>query len=1100
MIKIWRLSMPLKFITGRCGSGKTHFCLEQMKTMSQDGTKTVMIVPEQLSLSAEHEAIEHLSYLDDTKNIFSFNRLFHYLHNKYVHKSRHQVSNIGKSMLLSKIVYSNRKNFKVYSSSAENSDISSSLLATFTEFKRYGYTHQQLNDEIEKLPDGLTKFKMQDLNLIYNYYEESLIKMGADADDNMKLLESIIPNCPIVSETVYFIDGFEGFTPNEINVICALCKKAKYVYITATCDDSGKNPVFSPAYETKRKICELIKPEQDIKLTGNYKHNNDELKFLELNYGSYSKNKYTLPTNHISSFVSDNQYAEVDMCARDILNKIKSGYRFSDIAVVFGDCENYVPIIADSFTRHQITFFADKKRSILSHPLCVFALSLCDIFIDNFSYESVFAFLKTGYTNIDFDDICILENYVLASGINGKKWFNEWTFNHGNDDLERINNARCTFLDMVTPFREATKGKTKCAEYVLALKKLLEALSIPERIDKETSSLISSGANTVAVEYRQIFNMLITCLNEMTVCMEDLSFGIERFHNYLKAGLSNCEVGIIPPSVNNVICGEITRTRLKNIKVLYVLGLNDGLIPPVISGTGIISDAERRNLEKNGIKLAQDNKKKALELPFMIYRTLTAPSDELILSYSLSSADGAVLRPSSILNNIKYMFPELKESSSISCSLADLITVPAASLINVIQNQKSDEYEQIVSWFRQNEEYKDKIDFVLSGKDYNLSAKLSEELISRIWGDKINTTVSRLESFAKCPFAYFMKYGLGVFPKKVYSFDSPDAGTFIHKILEDYSSYITQNKIDWNSISKEDCYKKTRELSDGALNEVLTKLPVLNKRYEFAIEKLKKAACDAMWAVVHHISSGIFTPYTAELDLSKSDLVPPLTCDTPNGKKMTLYGKIDRVDTGEGYFRIIDYKSSPHDIDLSKVYQGFSLQLFVYSAALKDKLGKPGGMFYLAVTNPIIEYSGTITPSEAEDKIIKEFKLTGYMVGENAEETILKNHKEFEGYSNVVSARATKSGYTTQRFLNSAEYEYITNQVLTRCGEFSDKILGGNFEVSPLAENGMTACDYCDYSSCCGFDSKHNSCRYVKKLTKDEIFNELYNNGGDTNE
>ena len=1017
--------MPLQFITGRCGSGKTTFCLEEMKKLSAEGIKSVLIVPEQLSFSSEHEAIEYLSFLDDTKNVFSFNRLFHNLHNKYIHKHHQQISNIGKTMLLSKVVYSNRKDFKIYTSAAENSDLSAGLLATLTEFKRYGYSFDKLKEDTEKLPDGITKLKIQDLSLIYENFENLLSKFNIETADNLKLLEDIIPECPVVAETVYFIDGFEGFTPNELGVISALCKTSKKVYITLTTDTLSKSYVFSPANETKRKISELISPEEDIKLNNNFKHQNDELKFLEQNYGTYSKIKYSDPTEHITTFVSDNQYAEVDMCARDIIEKVKCGYRFSDIAVVFGSNESYLPIISDSFERHQISYFADKKHSIISHPLCVFVLSLCNIFIDNFSYDSVFSFLKTGYTNISFDEICILENYVLASGIKGKKWFDKWTFNHGNDNLEQLNNTRETFLEIVTPFRTATKGKTKCSEYVVAVKTLLENLNIPQKINAETATLIEKGESTIAVEYRQIFNMLINCLNELTICMEDLSFGVERFRDFLNAGLACCEIGVIPPSVNNVICGDISRTRLKNIKVLYILGLNDGIIPPQISGTGIISDAERRTLEKNGIRLAKDNRAKAMELPYMIYRTLTTPSEHLILSYSLSSSDGEVLRPSNVLNNIKYMFPTLTELSSINCSLTDLITVPDATLINIIQNQQADEYEQVMSWYSKNEKYKNKINYILSAKNYDLSAKLSEVIISKIWGDKINTTVSRLESFAKCPFAYFMKYGLDIHPKKIYSFDSPDAGTFIHKILEDYSTYITENQIDWGSITKDDCFAKTRELSADALNDILTKIPTLSKRYEFAIDKLLNAACDAMWAVVHHINSGVFTPITAELDLSKSDIVSPLTCDTPEGNKMTLYGKIDRVDTGDGYFRIIDYKSSPHDIDLSKVYQGFSLQLFVYSAALKDKLGKPGGMFYLAITNPVVEYSGNITPSEVEDKILKEFRLEGYMIGEDSTDTITMNHKDFNGYSDVISARSTSKGITSQRFLNSAEYDAL---------------------------------------------------------------------------
>lgn len=1092
--------MPLQFITGRSGSGKTYFCLSKMKELSDNGTNTVLIVPEQLSLSAEHEAIEFLSYLDDTKSVLSFNRLFHYLYNKYICKKRTSVSKTGKSMLLSKIIYANRNNLSVYSASAKNSDISNQLLSTISEFKRYGYSPEELESEISHLDDGLTKYKMQDLSMIYRKYEDCLSQMGFDNDDNLSFLERIIPDCSEISETAYFIDGFEGFTPQEISVIRALSENSKHVYITLTMDNKY-TPVFSPAYDTKRKITEIITPEKDIHLEGDRKHQNNELKFLEQNYGIYSGCKYNEPTKNILTFVSDNQYAEVDMCARDIIEKTKQGYKFSDIAVIFGDSASYLPIISSSFEKHRISYFADKKHSIVSHPLSVLLLSLCDIFIDNFSYESVFSFLKTYLTHISFDDVCILENYILATAIKGKQWEKEWTFNTGNDNLKHLNELRVSFLNLVMPFRNSTKGKSKCTDYVLAVKQLLETLSLSDKISDETMQLIKDGNSEKAIEYRQIFNMVVQCLNEMLVCMDGITFGIERFRDYLKSGLSSLEVGIIPPQVNNVICGDITRTRLKNIKILYILGLNDGLIPPSVSGTGIITDTERRMLEKHNIRLAQDNKKKALELPYMVYRMLSAPGETLILSYSLSSADGNVLRPSNVLSNIKYIFPELTERNSITCSPEELVTIADAALLTAVQNPEVDEFRQVISWYGKNPEKKEKINYVLSGKTYDLSAKLTEKLIGKIWGDKINTTVSRLESFAKCPFSYFMKYGLGVFPKKVYSFDSPDAGTFIHKILEDYCSYVTQNNIDWKEITKQDCYAKTNELSSAAMEEVLAKLPVLSKRYEFAVKKLKSAACDAMWAVVHHISAGKFTPYTAELDLSSNEAVPPLTCDTPEGRKMTLYGKIDRVDTDEGIFRIIDYKLSPHDIDLSKVYQGFSLQLFVYSAALKDKLGKPGGMFYLAVTNPIIEHTGNITPDEAEAKIMKEFKMCGYMVGEDAEDTIKQNHTEFTGYSDVISARNTKEGFSSQRFLNSAEYEYLTNQVLKKCGEFSDEILNGNFEVRPLAESGISACDYCDYSSVCGFDPKFHSYKYVSRMTKDEIFEGLYHkDGGEENE
>ncbi len=1091
--------MPLQFVTGRSGYGKTNFCLNKMKELSDAGIKTVLIVPEQLSLSCEHEAIKFLSYLDDTKTVFSFNRLFHYLYNKYINKKRTQISKIGKSIMLSKIIYSLRNDFSVYSASAQNSNLSSLLLATINEFKRYGFLPESFQTDINSMPDGLTKLKMQDLALVYKNFEQELESLGFSTEDNLHILQKIIPDCSELSETVFFIDGFDGFTPQEISVIKALCENSKHVYITLTTDNTSS--VFMPCNKTKHAISEIILPAQEIQLKENIKHQNKELKFLEKNYGSYSDNQYLEKTDDICLFISDNQYQEVDMCARDIVEKTKQGYKFSDIAVVFGDQENYTPLISASFEKHKITYFADKKHSVTDHPLSVLLFSLCDIFINNFSYESVFSFLKAGLTDIPFDDICLMENYVLATNIKGRRWNTDWTFNTGNDNLQKLNETRIRFLSIVMPFRDATKGKSKCIEYVNAVKNLLTKLNLVQKITNETSELIQGGESAKAIEYRQVFNILVNCLNEMQVCMATSSFGIEKFKDYLTSGLTQCDVGIIPPSVNNVICGDISRTRLKNIKILYVLGLNDGLIPPSVSGTGIISDTERRQLEKNNIKLAPDNKQKALELPFFMYRTFTVPSEKLIFSYSLSSADGNILRPSNVLNTIKRLFPNLSEKNSITCSTQEFITLPDATLLNAVLNSDKDEFRQVIAWFLKNEQYKNKINFVLSGKTYDLSAKLTEQLVEKVWGDKINTTVSRLESFAKCPFSYFMKYGLYIYPKKVYSFDAPDSGTFIHKILEDYVSFVTNNNIDWKSITKKDCYEKTIQLSTAALQEVLTKLPSLSKRYEFAISKLKKAACDAMWAVVHHISSGAFTPYATELDLSNSDSVSPLTHITPDGNKMTLYGKIDRVDTSDNVFRIIDYKSSPHDIDLAKVYQGFSLQLFVYSAALKNKLGKPGGMFYLALTTPLIDYDGKITPEEIEQKVMKEFKLQGYMVGEETVDSVKLHHTDFSGHSDIISARSSKTGYTSQRFLNSSEYEYLSKQVLKKCGEFSDKILKGEFTASPVAESNISACTYCDYSSVCGFDPKYHAYRYITRMTKEDIFEGLYNkNGGEENE
>ncbi len=1068
--------MAYFLINGASGTGKTTYFADKINELRIKGEKGVLIIPEQISLISENKIIEKTGYLGRGIDVLSFGRLFYKIYKLTLGRKREYVSNVGKTIIVNRILSKNANNLKIYKSSSKTSLMTGRINATISEFKRHSVTLSEIKEACEKIKEGSASLKLQDLSLIFEEYEKEIAKFGYDADDNITLLSSLIKDCDYVKNTTFFVDSFSSFTSAELNVLKELKTYAKDLYISLNCDNS-QNLVFSPVYATKRQLEEILgKPQNITDLTENKKHGK-ELLFLERNYARFSKNTYCEPTEDISVFISESPYEEVDMCARDIVKKTKEGLRFSDIGIV---CTNpdYESIIENSFKKHDIKYYMNTQKNMLMHPVCLLFLSLFDIFISSFSYEAVFTFLKTGF--IDVEDIELLENYVLDTGIKGSRWQEEFTFKGDKYDLIKINKAREAFLSVVMPFRIQTKGKTKCDEYIYALKAFCENINLENKITKIVNSLSSCGRLKDSMEYKKVYECFMQILDQLSISMEEEAFGVEKLSDMMKSAFSESKLSTLPTTSDEVLCAGADEIRHHDFKILYIIGATDQTFPSIPSGTGLLTDGERRLLRENEIELAPDLKRIALEQPFKIYEILTIPTNKLIISYPLSDISRVSTRPSSVISEIKTLFPYVAEKSSMGKADEDFISTARATIDKMIENEGNPLFDQAKKWYLENEKWSRKVKYLLSAKKHSPFSSISEETAEKLWGKRLHATVSRLEAFAECPFKFFARYGLELYPRDKQEIGAPDAGTFMHAVMEDYTSYVTENDISWYKITKEECIKKAYELSEKSLRTILEKTPLLTKRHEFLIEKMKKSAADTLWAVVKQIQAGSFTPYAAELNIGKSEEIIPLNLKTKKGD-ITLYGVIDRVDRFDNSYRIIDYKSGKKDLDLSKVEQGISLQLFVYSNALKDSFGKSKGMFYLTINSPLIEFCEGMTLDTIEQKVIESFSLKGYMVGD--ENTPLEMDRFMEEKSFVVPAKRTKKGISSNRILSPEKYDEISEKMFEKIKTYTDEIIEGKTSVSPFTDGKTTSCDYCDFASVCGFE-KSTGC--FRKLEKGE--------------
>ena len=591
-------------------------------------------------------------------------------------------------------------------------------------------------------------------------------------------------------------------------------------------------------------------------------------------------------------------------------------------------------------------------------------------------------------------------------------------------------------------------------------------------------------------------------LKTMSTPEEVVSF--DRFKNILKQGIMQNQIGILPTTRDHVVIGDVSRTRNSNIKVLFVIGLNDGVFPMPYNDEGFINDNERNELLDGGVEIAKDTKMLLLEENFNIYKVLTTPTDELHLSYPISDTDGKALRPSEVINSLKRIFPNIKISSDVIAKetlkeKVNTINSTVPNLLNDIREEldgesKSEEWKKIYLWFAENQ--KERISYIEEGLNYkNTIEYISKESANKLYGNEMNTSVSKLETYANCPFKYYLQYGLNAKERKVYKLDTPDVGIFLHEIIERFSKYLLERNISFRDIEKE----KSDEIVSNIVDEVLLDfksniMTSTNKMKQLSL-KLKKLIKRVIWTIVLQIKESDFEVVASELEFGKGKKVNAIEIELENGQKVLLSGKIDREKkekTEEGkYIRIIDYKSYSKEMKLFNVYSGLEVQLITYMDAVDELEAMPGGILYLKLDDPMIKTSKNIEGEEIEEQIRKSLRMNGMIVANTR--LIKAMDTEMTSESNNLNLKISKEKYTGKTYVpTEEEFEKLRFHVRKTLRSLCEEILSGKIKNQPVKCKGKTPCTYCDYKVICQFDKKlGNDFKTLHEMKKEEIWEQL---------
>lgn len=1132
--------VKVRYILGRGATGKTQKIYGEIKEelKNNDTNKLILLVPEQFTLEGEADLISKMDLQGIMRlEVLSFSRMAYNILNEVGGIKKTTIEDIGKVMIIRKLFEENLDQLQVFKKGFNQEGFLENFCGLISEFKRNSVTTEELDTRISSLEkDNMLKRKLEDINLIYKSFNEYLEGSYSDEDDRMNLAIEKLEASRYFEGSEIWIDGFSTFSSQEYKMIEKLFLKAKNVHISLTLDvDSSArdHDLFDPIRDTYRRLKEIgesHKIDQENELVErNFNNKNNELLHIEREFFSYPYKVYNEENQYISVFSAMNPYTEIENVAIDIIKLARDkNYRWRDISVVCNTLEIYTPLIKRVFNEYEIPHFLDETRNIMNNSIIKFLLSSLEVIGRNFRYEDVFINIKTGLTDLNKREYEKLENYCLEKGIRGNIWLDDFKYIDFLDEekteekieqLKELNEIRLKFISPILNLKDKLTTRNTVRETTKYLFEFLTEIGLEEKINELIDIQRQRNNLDYVNENTQIWNTIIEVFDQLVEILDDKVISLKDYIKVLESGLANFEIGLIPPTMDQVLVGNLERSKSHDIKALFVIGVNDGMLPSGFNDNGIILDDEKIAMKQSGIELYSDNDTKVKEERFSVYQAFTKPSEYLFISYALGDKEGKSLRPSTFIDRFKKVF-DIEISSDLIKSYEnsiETISRPGSTFKyltenmreNLDKNQIYDEWWDVYNWYYKNEEWKDKLDLIISGLfHHNQEENISKTYAKELYNVPFKSNISSLETFVNCPFSYFIKKGLRPKERKEYEVNMPDIGTLFHDSIEAFSKELTLENLSWNDISRE----KSDALVEKVLNNIISTFQngvmTSTHRYKYLTNKLERVSKRALWVLTEHLKEGQFKPLANELFFGEreDEGIPAIVIELEDGTQVILEGRIDRVDVlrdGDiSYLKVIDYKSGNTKFSLLDLYYGLQIQLVVYLDAVisnSSKLVKteayPAGAFYFKIDDPIVN-SNENDKESIENAIHKELKMNGLVlkdvkVIEALDRNLMQTDDKKNPKSDIIPVDRKMNGDFSagSSVFEHEELNGLIAHARNLIEEVSTEILRGKIKIQPKKIDKRTSCEYCKLSAICQFDTsfKDNDYELLKKLKDKEV-------------
>ena len=1129
--------MPLHFIFGASGAGKSHYIYQKIiqESMEHPGRQYLVLVPEQFTMQTQKELVMmHPKKGILNIDVLSFERLAYRVLEETGESCAQVLEETGKSLVLRKVSQEKKKELKILGEKMKKQGYISQMKSMVSELKQYEVTKEDMDLMLDYAKDKPELYyKLKDISVLYRGFFDYLEGNFITQEEVLEVLGRVAGKSGKLAGSVMVLDGYTGFTPIQLQLLERILPLCETMYVTVTMDDrldpyrpGSPHHLFHLSRETVSKLCKLAGAagsqieETWVKENGRFS-DNKPMAFLERNLFRFRKEVYTEEQQAVHIRESRNPAREMEETALMIRRLMREeGYRCRDFAVITGDMETYADHAARAFDKFDIPCFIDRKKSVFMNPFVEFLRSAVDMLLENYSYESVFRLLRCGLLDLPCRDMDWLENYVLGMGIRGfRKWQEEWVLHYRGEkpeEVPEIDRIRQQLMDTLAPFTEQMKTrKGTVRERVLAFYEFITACGIQEKLDRSGKAFAKENAMDRAKEYEQIYPMVMDLFDKMTEVLGEEKVSLREFKELLEAGLSEVKIGIIPPSSDQVLVGDMERTRLKDIRVLFFVGVNDGKIPREDAAGKILSDLNREDLKASSVALAPTYRENLYTQRFYLYLNMTKPSDKLYLSYSRADDGGEPMTQSFLIGAVRKLFPALVlerpsedavwEVENPKSALAYL----AWGFKEILEREPSLLWKELFSWYQKQDAWKQTMENMVEGAfRINPEDEIGRSVARALYGTTLENSATRLELFAQCACAHFMAYGLELKERARYEFSPMDMGNVLHSGLESFAKKMHQRGLSWTALDE----VQMDEMAEDCVEEVVSYYgnTVLKSsaRNEYMVSRVKRMMKRTIWALTKQMEQGAFTPSRFEVSFAMADSLESINIALSKEEKMKLLGRIDRVDTCEEedkvLVKVIDYKSGNTSFDLLALYHGLQLQLVLYmNAAMEleqrnhpDKQVVPAGIFYYNIKDPVVEKVEEEDPEALNRRILKELRMNGLASSDRGVLEKLDENLSANGTSSLcVPVTINKDGSLSRNSsaVSPEQFRLISNYVNQKMKEIGRRILAGEAETQPYEMGKRNACQYCPYKGACGFDEKTAGYHYrrLNPLKPEEIWGRM---------
>ncbi|MCD8096519.1 MAG: helicase-exonuclease AddAB subunit AddB [Lachnospiraceae bacterium] len=1128
--------MALHLILGNAGAGKSHYLFEKIiqESMARPDRQYLILVPEQFTMQTQKDLVMmHPGHGIMNIDVLSFERLAHRVFEEVGGEHRRILEDSGKNLILRRLAEEKRGELHLLGGNIKKLGFIAEVKSLLSEFVQYRIGPEELDDMIAQNQDNPQLcFKLADMKVICESFQEYLKGTYLTAEQLLEALAQVIDRSESVRGSVIALDGYSGFTPIQMSLIGRLLELSEDVYVTFTID--SREDVFAKEaehelfYKGKKTVHDLVETaekaharvEEPVVL-GRQKvwryQNAPALAFLESHIFRHENRFYEEQTDEITLFAARSPQEEAEYIGREIRKLARDeGYRYREIAVVTGDLETYGTLFTRSFATLDIPGFIDRKRDVLKNPFVEALRALLGAVRENFSYEAMFRYLRSGMAPVEAPEADLLENYVLARGVRGLfGWTKSWRYplkGMTEEELAALNTLREKAADGLEVLTGRLKEKgTNAEKMTRALYDYLLRLDVQQRLKDRENRFEAAGEHDLAREYAQIYGMVMELFDKLVMLLGDCEVTLDEYAELLDAGLTEMKLGLIPAGTDQVVVGDMERSRLKEVKILFFAGVNEGSVPRRKSGGGLLSEMDRERLSGQGVELAPTARQETCIQKLYMYLALTKPSRQLRLSWSLADEDGNALRPSYLIVEVQDLFPEIPVRTEADESLLDQLAVPEGSLGLLAEALQADkegkaapEQRALLGWFARQDKWRERLDALLDAVFYTRREEPIARATARaLYGKLLSGSVTRLERFAACAYAHFLQYGLRLTEREICGLKAVDMGNVFHDALKYFSEAVEAGGYGWFHVPDEKREEWMAQALKKAVREYTEQGLLADEHDAYTLQRMERIAQRTAWAVLEQLKRGEFLPEETEVAFRNLEHLPSVSVLLSENARMRLRGRIDRLDVcrrdGEVFVRVIDYKSGGTRFDLTSVYYGLQLQLAVYLNAaleLESRNGggkaRPAGMFYYHIEDPLLDYLDEEDPAR---RLLKELAWNG-IVNDDREVLLLQDRGAQAG-SDVLPVKFKKDGgYTAASSVADEEQLLaLSRHASAKLKDYGERILRGEVSLAPYELRQEDACRFCAYHSVCGFDRRLPGCekRRLEPLEPDEVWEKIQN-------